>query len=81
MIKKNKIIFFIVVWGIVIYFQESLTSYLFFLLEKKGVIIIGINLHNHIWGFFLFSFFLAMVIAAYGFFFFGFFLFSLDFFF
>ena len=79
--QMKKFIFFLVVWCIIIYFQESLASYLFFLLEKKGVAIIGSNLHNHIWGFFLLSFFLAIFIAKYGFLFFLFFLFFVDYFF
>ena len=78
---RRKLIFFLVVWGILIYFQENLSSYLFFLLETKGVTIIGSNLHNHIWGFFLLSFFLAIFIAVYGFFLLLVFFFFLDYFF
>lgn len=78
---KRKLIIFLVVWCLIIYFQEALSSYLFLLLETKGVAIIGSNLHNHIWGFFLLSFFLAIFIATYGFFLFVVFLFSIDYFF
>ena len=78
---RIKLIFFLALWGLIFYFQKTLSGYLFFLLETKGVAIIGSNLHNHIWDIFSLSFFLAIFIAVYGILLLGFFLFFIDYFF
>ena len=54
---------------------------MFFLLEKKGAVIIGNNLHDHIWWFFVLSFFLSLLTTLYGYLLFCVFLFFIDFFF